>query len=238
MTRELVVAFGGQHPAKIERTVSIPWERYADLFTHTPEESTDKAAAGWSIPARFEPAYRDGKNLVERHALAFDYDNITRADVAVIERAFADLEYVVYTTASHTAAKPRLRVIIPTNRAMSPAEFGAVSRKVAARAGIELASRESHVPGQMMYLPTRKPGGPFKARRHPGQWIDVDAVLAEYVNWEDRNEWPRRADGDSTHIAATATPPAEKPGIVGDFCRAFDIPAAIEKFDLPYERVR
>jgi hypothetical protein len=235
MSRELTVAFGGKHMAQIERTVTIPWDRYADLFTKTPDEATDKAAAGWSIPARFEPAYRDSKNLVERHALTLDYDNITRADVATIEKAFADIEYVVYTTASHTAAKPRLRVIIPTNRPMSPDEFGAVSRKVAARAGIELASRESHVPGQMMFLATRKPGGPFKARRHVGEWLDVDSVLAEYRNWEDRNEWPRRADGDSTHTAATAIPPAEKPGIVGDFCRAFDIYAAIEKFNLPYE---
>ena len=65
MTRDLTVAFGGTHPAKIERTVTIPWDRYVDLFIKTPEESTDKAAAGWSIPARFDPAYRDGKNLID-----------------------------------------------------------------------------------------------------------------------------------------------------------------------------
>ena len=239
MTREIVVSFGKPgNLAAITSTERLTWPGYVALLTAKPPETDDKASVGWSVPAEFEPVYRDGKNLKWRHALTFDYDAITRADVPVIEKAFASLEYVMYTTASHTADKPRLRVVLPTNRPMSPDEFGAVSRKVAARAGIELASRESHVPAQMMFLPSVKPSGKFKAKHHPGQWLDVDDVLAEYANWEDRETWPRRADGDSTHTAATATPPTEKVGIVGDFCRAFDIPAAIERFNLPYKRER
>jgi hypothetical protein len=238
LTHQLTISFGGEHQARITETRQMTWPRYCALFLPQAPEAIDKASKGWSIPASFNPSYRDSTNLVARYALTFDYDNIKRSDVSVIEKAFADLEYLIYTTASHTPAAPRLRVLLPTDRPMRPDEFCAVSRKVAARAGIELASRESHVPAQMMYLPTRKPGGPFKAKRHAGQWLDVDGVLAEYANWEDRNEWPRRADGDSTHTATTGTPPAEKPGIVGDFCRAFDIYAAIERFELPYERVR
>lgn len=233
---DLVVSFGAaSNLAQITNVKEMSWAEYAALLTAAPPESDDKASRGWSIPARFEPAYRDSKNLVSRYALTLDYDVIQRRDVKTIEAAFAGLEYAIYTTASHAPDKPRLRVVIPTNRPMTVDEFGAVSRKVAARAGIELASRESHVPGQMAFLPVRKPGGPFKGKVVSGAWLDVDDVLAEYANWEDRTTWPHRKDGDSTHTGATAVAPTDKPGIVGDFCRAFDVPAAIERFDLPYE---
>lgn len=237
MTPQLTISFGGEHQARITETRQMTWPRYCALFLPQAPEAIDKASKGWSIPASFNPSYRDSTNLVARYALTFDYDNIKRPDVSVIEKAFAGLEYLIYTTASHTPAAPRLRVLLPTDRPMRPDEFCAVSRKVAARAGIELASRESHVPAQMMYLPTRKPGGPFKASHHQGQWVSVDAVLAEYTDWADRTAWPHHAKGDSTHSAEEAMPPTDKPGIVGNFCRAFDVVAAIEKFELPYKRV-
>lgn len=234
---QLTVSFGGEHPARITQVKQLSWEEYAAIFLEQPPESTNKASQGWSIPAAFNPAYRDSTNLVVRYALTFDYDNIKRADVAAIQKAFADLEYLIYTTASHTAAAPRLRVLIPTDVPMGSDVFCAVSRKVASRAGIELASRESHVPAQMMYLPTRKPGGKYKASMNGGKRVSVDKVLAEYDDWTDRSSWPHHAKGDSTHQGIDAMPPTDKPGIVGNFCRAFDVVAAIEKFELPYRRV-
>ncbi|MFX5710027.1 hypothetical protein ABTE34_21290, partial [Acinetobacter baumannii] len=64
---------------------------------------------------------------------------------------------------------------------------------------------------------------------------DVDFVLAQYLDWRDRSQWPHRADGDSTYHSATAEKPTDKPGIVGAFCRTFDVIDAIERFDLPYK---
>lgn len=206
------------------------------MLTTTPVETEDKASVGWYCPCEFSPVYRHGDNLVARHALTLDYDTITPADVKTIQGAFAEFAYAIYTTWSHTAERPRIRVVLPLSRPCSADEFCAVSRRVAAHAGIELASRESHVPAQCMFLPARKPDGYFKGAVHAGVWVDVDGVLASYADWTDRTSWPHRVDGDSTHHGATTQPPDEKTGVVGDFCRAFDVPAAIEKFQLPYER--
>lgn len=215
----------------------MDWETITELLSLAPPATTDKASAGWFACGVFDPLYRDSANLVARTALAFDYDRITANDIVSIKRAFKEYEYLIYTTASHTEAAPRLRVILPLARPVSPDEFCAVSRKVAAKAGIELAARESHVPAQMMFMPTRKPNGTFFYKLHKGVWVNPDEILNEYKDWTDRKEWPHRQDADGTyHPGELPQDPREKPGIIGAFCRAFSIPEAIEKFGLPYTK--
>jgi hypothetical protein len=235
MERKLTISFGGGNLAAITDVKSLTWAEFAAMLTATPPETDDKASVGWYSCASFSPVYRDGENLMHRECLTLDYDVITPSDVTVIQKAFEFYEYAIYTTWSHSAEKPRVRVILPLSRPATAEEFCAVSRMVASFAGIELASRESHVPAQCMFMPSRKPGALFRGRVHGGRWVDIDSLLYEqYKDWTDRSEWPHRAEGDSTHHGALAELPDEKAGIVGDFCRAFDIPAAIEKFQLPY----
>lgn len=236
--RALTISFGGGNLAAITDVKSLTWTEFAAMLAATPPETEDKASVGWYACASFNPVYRDGKNLVARECLTLDYDAITPSDVKVILEAYTQYAYCVYTTWSHAADKPRIRVVLPLSRPVDADQFCAISRKVASWAGIELASRESHVPAQMMFLPSRKPGADFRGRVHDGWFISVDDVLNSYNDWEDRSEWPHRATGDTTHSTEVVTAPEDKEGIVGDFCRAFDVYAAIEKFGLPYVRVR
>lgn len=233
--RLLTVCFGtAANLAEITDTQQLSWSEFAAKLTAVPVETEDKASAGWYCAAEFDNGWRDNKTLVARHALTLDYDHIERSDIGVIQKAFQQYGYAIYTTWSHTAERPRIRVVLPLGRGVSAAEFCAVSRAIAAEAGIELASRESHVPAQCMFLPARKPDAEFKCSVHDGEFIDVDAVLGRYADWQDKSSWPHRADGDSVHHAATAEKPTDKAGIVGEFCRAFDVPAAIARFELPY----
>jgi len=104
--------------------------------------------------------------------------------------------------------------------------------------GIELTSGETHVTAQMMFLPCVRPGEKMQHRGISGPWIDVDKVLDSYENWHDKTQWPHRKDGDNTQHKEKADDPRTKAGIVGQFCRAFDVPTAIERFELPYTKVR
>ncbi|MCI0349917.1 MAG: hypothetical protein L0Z53_10870, partial [Acidobacteriales bacterium] len=108
--RKIHVSFGGAHLARVIEQVDFEW---SDLVTRllSPVRTLDKASAGWFCPVRFEPAYRDGANLVERHALTFDYDHVTRDDLRAVQKAYENWEYVIYTTWSHTAEKPRARIV-------------------------------------------------------------------------------------------------------------------------------
>lgn len=244
--RKLIVSFGNGLPLPGNEQLAIitavsedTWDAFGKLLTTTPPESEDKSSRGWFCPAEFSQRRRHGNNFVARHALTFDYDVIAPADLKVIQSALNDYAYAIYTTWSHTAEKPRIRVVMPLSRSVDFIEFGAVSRKIAAAAGIELAARESHVHAQCTFQPTRKPGAKFFGRVNTGKWINVDEVLASYADWTDKTSWPSRAVGDTQHNTDEEWISAlDKPGIIGLFNRTFSISQAIERFELPFAKVR
>jgi hypothetical protein len=237
-TPKLTVSFGhSSNLSEIQRVEQLAWEDFARSLTKTPPETEDKSSVGWYAAAEFEASHRHGKTFVARYALTLDYDHISRTDVAAIRETYKGLAYALYTTWSHRPEKPRVRVVLPLSRPAGADEFQAVSRRIAARFDIEKAAGESHVVAQMMFLPSVKPGEgkTFRAEINDGAHVDVDAVLEEYDDWTDKSTWPHRLEGDGVYNTDDLpVPPNEKPGIVGDFCRAFDIPTAIERFELPY----
>ena len=237
--RTLLVSFGGAHPANITKTRSLTWTQLCAWLVKEPPELPDKAARGWYCGAEFDPAYRHSDNFVSRHLLTWDFDIVGPEVWASVGTFLQGRAYAMYTTYSHTPERPRFRVVLPLSRPTGFDEFQAVSRKLAEEIGIEWVARESHVPAQFMYAPARPVGGTHEQDYAvSGAWVDVDAVLGQYADWTDRTTWPHRQDGDSLHDQETTTRPLDKPGIVGDFCRAFPISKAIEQFGLPYERVR
>ena len=161
--RNLCVSFGGDNPAVILRTERLSWDDFSRWLTTEPKEYQDKAQAGWYIPVEFDPVYRDSQNFVARHAITLDFDKPVIDTWGNVIAAFADFDFAMYTTFSHTYTQPRFRVVIPLSRPTGYDEFQAVARKVAERVGIENVARESFVPSQMMYSPTRKFGAPFES---------------------------------------------------------------------------
>lgn len=237
--RSLCVSFGTANPATITAVRHLTWAEFAAWLTETPPEVKDKAERGWYIPAEFDPVYRDSQNLVARHAITFDFDHVTIDTWGDVLNSWSDTAFAIYTTFSHRPDRPRFRVVMPLSRPAGFDEFQAASRKVATDVGVELIARESFVPAQMMFAPTRPLGGQFVSHLNGGAWLDVDAVLAEYEDWTDTSSWPHRRDGDAVHAAAAEkVDPRDKPGIIGEFNRAFTISQAIERFELPYRRVK
>lgn len=234
--RLLTVSFGTTSPSVIVAVKQLQWSDFAKWLTATPPEHTDKAAAGWYCPVEFSPAYRDSDNFVARHALTFDFDHVGMDTWQRVKETWDNLAFAMYTTWSHTETKPRFRVVMPLSRPATYDEFQAVARMVATDIDIELFARESFTPSQMMFAPSRKPGGQWRSHVNTGEWLDVDSVLAEYKDWTDHTTWPHRRDGDGVHKAEQQTPPTEKQGVVGQFCRAFRVADAITRFLLPYKQ--
>jgi hypothetical protein len=90
----------------------------------------------------------------------------------------------------------------------------------------------------MMFLPTVRPGETLQSIQNPGKILDVDEVLAEYLDWTEMRLWPRRDSADTFSGVGVGVDPRTKSGIVGAFCRAYTVEEAIVKFNLPYEKVR
>lgn|GEM_PF-2711256 len=232
---KLRASIGKLHPAEVTKEWEGTFAEFVKAIITKVPIVEDKASAGWVCGVHFKPAYRHSENFVARHFLSLDYDQITPDDHDRIIGAVKGTAFLAYTTWSHTPASPRLRLWIPLSRPATSEEFQAVSRRVAARAGIELAARESHTPCQFMYRPTASTNAPFQSWQDTtSPYLDVDKVLGEYSDWKDKSQWPRRADHDELYNTDDVGSPLDKPGFVGDFCRTFRITEAIARFDLPY----
>lgn len=95
------------------------------------------------------------------------------------------LEGWVYTTASHTKASPRYRVVLPLKKPIAPSELQAATVQAAAVLGVEqCCAPESWVASQPMYLPAkvgkatplslRTSGKPFAASSKPTKDAPAD----------------------------------------------------------------
>lgn len=237
--RQLCISTGSHDLALIQNVRWIDWPSFAKWLTAEPPEVSEKSQRGWYIPAEFDAPKRHSDTFLYRHAITYDFDHVAIDTWGDVVTAWSETAFAIYTTFSHRADNPRFRVVMPLSRPAGYDEFQAVARKVAADVGIELIARESFVPAQMMFAPTRTLGGQFLGRVNEGAWLDVDSVLAEYADWTDVSTWPHRRDGDAVHMAsAEKVDPRDKLGIIGEFNRAFTISHAIEEFKLPYRRVR
>lgn len=147
-----------------------------------------------------------------------------------------DLSYgcaaAVYSTHKHTPEKPRLRFIAPLSRPVTAEEYEAIGRRVAYDLGIDQFDDTSYQPMRLMFYASTAADGEFFKDYRDGPWLDPDAVLSQYPDWRDTSYWPtssRMADVRKREAKKQGNP-LEKPGIVGAFCRCYDIDAAIEKF--------
>ena len=238
----LVASIGKYDPedkrsfAEITKTWRGEWPAFVDALIKNVPVTRDKANNGWVCGAEFKPEYRHGSNFVARHFVSLDYDHIKPEHTrTILDGICTGHAFLAYTTWSHVPDQPRIRVWIPLTRAVGAEEYQAIARKLADRAGINLAARESFTPAQFMFRPCRQKDTEFQVWQDvAAPPLDADTILGEYSDWKNRSLWPRRADEEALGVAGEAGSPLEKPGIVGDFCRAFTITAAIERFGLPY----
>jgi predicted P-loop ATPase len=144
--------------------------------------------------------------------------------------------FAVYSTRKHSPGAPRLRVVIPFSRPVSAAEYQAVMRKYAASADVlKYCDPTTFEAQRLMYWPSRCSDGEFIFRQSAddAKWLNVDGILSHYVSkGEDIAEWPRAPKETKaiTRDIKSQTDPETKAGIVGAFCRVYNVPAAIDTF--------
>lgn len=138
----------------------------------------------------------------------------------------------VYSTHGHTPSAPRLRIIIPLARDVSPDEYNAVARYFAAGLGIDQFDECSYRPHQLMYWPSTPSNGEYVFEVLAGAWLDPDAMLAANPNWRDCTLLPTssRESAAKPYVGGRQQDPTAKTGVVGAFCRAYSIESAIEVY--------
>lgn len=183
---------------------------------------------------------RRAKGEVEsRSLITLDLDEVTvplEEALAQIERALPYF-YIVHPTHSHTPNAPRLRIILPLARPVSPEEYTAIARGLEADIGIEWFDPSTDQPERLMFWPSAPRDMDYDAAFvvHEGPLVVGAEVLARYDDWRDARQWPHAEKGPALPPAdegdaAPLQDPREKPGLVGAFCRAYSVPEAIVAF--------
>lgn len=186
---------------------------------------------GGFVLGRLKGGRRKKDCVISRSGLTLDMDYATPDIVEQLEM-LVPFYCLIYSTHKSTPEKPRLRLIIPLSREVTPDEYMAVSRKVAEDIGIELFDDTTYEPSRLMYWPSTSSDGVFLFREIEGVVLDPDTILARYTDWRNSAEWPvsKRQEKVVRREVTRQADPLTKSGLVGAFCRTYTVREAIEQF--------
>lgn len=252
------ISTGASRKALIWENKTITWEEFVKRLTTTTRtketvaeyrampksEQDDIKDIGGFVGGTLKQGRRKNGYVESRSVVTLDLDNCEPGDIDLIE-SFSTSAMVIYSTHKHTAKKPRVRLCIPLTREVTPEEYEAVARKLAANTGIDMDCFDDTTfePTRLMYWPSTSSDGEFIGKELAGRWTDPDRILQEYADWHDLSQWPisSRIQTKTARSADKAGDPLTKPGIVGAFCQAYTIEAAIETFlsdvYVPYDKI-
>lgn len=192
---------------------------------------------GWWNGSHYKGVNRDAQQIEDLDVLALDVDNCNPSSIDHIKASLLlhGYTYFMGSTRKHTSSAPRLRLAFPLTRAVSVDESDAIRRKLAELVGMPLFDTVSFRANQVMFWPTVCSDGEIYLWNAPAEgWLDPDDFLAAHYNdWHDRDEWPlhpKESRGAVNEKTGKRSNPEEREDIIGEWCRCFDVPAAMDRF--------
>jgi len=234
--RDLCIAYGNNRQAKtwVNKTI-----RFDDLkerlkvTIRTPESAEEYAKMGKAqrdaakdhggfVAGILKGGRRKIDTVEVRSMLALDGDRINTDFLDTYEE-ICPYTSALYTTHSSTAENPRVRLVFPLTRDVTPEEFVAVSRYVAQMLGIDFFDECSYQPNQLMYWPSTPQNGVFVYKETNGGWINPDEILSAHPEWTDPTRLPTssRESKANTTAQQKVQDPLAKDGVVGLFNRVY-----------------
>lgn len=239
----LDIALGNSRKTKSWKNRPIKWSELLDRLAK--ETRTPETVAEYKAMSRNQQSeIKDVGGFVGGYCNNGSRSDIRHRSLLCLDADFADAELwpdwqllygnaaAVYSTHKHTPEKPRLRLVIPLARNVTPDEYQAIGRRVAGTLGIDKFDDTSYQPQRMMYWPSTSQDGEYVFQYTDGAFLDPDKVLATYHNWADVSSWPMssRVAEVVKKTAAKQKDPLTKSGLVGAFCRAYTIQDAIAEY--------
>lgn len=246
--KELIISVGRSRKETDWKQQCIMWSAFISKLSQ-PVESTETLAeykamhkaqqdelkdVGGYVGGVLEGSRRRGGSVKSRCLVTLDMDNIPPGGTEDILRRVGGLgcAYAVSSTRKHESAAPRLRVIIPTDRNLTADEYEPAARKLAQIIGIDFCDSTTFQTERFMFWPSRCRGAEYVFVYSDAGFIQADWLLNQYQDWHNAQEWPQ-ALGEVQRFNRNhkrQQNPREKDGLIGAFCRIYDVPGAMEAF--------
>lgn len=178
---------------------------------------------------RRKAVYVEGRDLI-----TLDLDNIPAGQTEDILKRVGGLgcAAAVYSTRKHTGYAPRLRIIVPLDRATTADEYEPAARKLASLIGIEFCDPTTFEASRLMYWPSCSADSQYIFEVYDNPFCSINGLLAAYGDWQDVSQWPQvpGTDAIERRRLAKQEDPTTKRGIIGAFCRTYSITQAMDRF--------
>lgn len=208
-------------------------ETYAEYLKMSHTEQGIRKDVGGFVGGTLTGGRRKAEAVDKRYLLAFDVDKATPEFIEDFDM-LCDFSAMIYSTHKHSPEAPRLRIIIPLSRSVTPDEYEALERKLAEDLGwMPYLDASTFQPSRLMYWGSCSRDAEYIFRYWDFPWLDPDDILEEYPDWTDASYWPVHPDEyrvDRSRKGQKQADPTQKKGLVGVFCRTYDVPTAIAKF--------
>lgn len=206
-------------------------ETYAEYMKLSKAEQDNIKDVGGFIGGTLKGGRRKADSVQTRQIITLDADF---APQGLAEELFLYIDgaYAVYSTHKHCPEKPRLRILIPLDREVTPDEYEAIGRKLAETIGIDYFDDTTYQASRLMYWGSVAADGQYVFEYDDSPWINADSVLAQYPDWTDTGYWPEssRVAENRKRTAKKQGDPCEKKGLIGAFCRTYSMEEAIREF--------
>lgn len=245
--RQIIIATAGSRKAVNWQNQTLYWSELVERlrtpvrgietlqeYLKMPKSQQDDLKDVGGFTGQLSGNRRKANSVVGRDLITLDLDNIPAGGTADILKRLEGLgcAYAVYSTRKHEENKPRLRVVVPLSRTASVDEYEPLARKLASIIGISFADPTTFEASRLMYFGSCCSDSTYVFHHGDKPFLDTDGLLATYGDWRNIQEWPEVPGASHAHIklAAKQGNPLEKSGIIGAFCKQYNIHTAIETF--------
>ena len=245
--RMLTISVGGGRKALVWAATETTWPALCDRL-RAPVRGTESHAAymrmtkaqqdslkdiGGFVGGTLRGGRRKMRAVTGRDLVTLDLDAIRDGGTGDVLAAVSALGCAscVYSTRKHEPARPRLRVVIPLDRTVTAEEYEPIARRIAEWLGIENCDPTTFQSYRLMYWPSASADSEFIYDVNDGPFCAADDILKSYTNWRHVAEWPQ-VPGQAAKLRDTAAKqedPTEKKGLIGAFCRCYDIRRAMDE---------
>lgn len=208
-------------------------ETLAEYLQMPKNQQDDLKDVGGFVAGTLNGPRRKASAVTGRDLLTLDLDNIPAGGTDDVLRRVEGLGcgYCIYSTRKHMPSAPRLRVLLPLDRSCSADEYEPCARRMADLIGMTLADPSTFEASRLMYWPSSCADAETVYYTADKPMLSVDGLLATYTDWRDYASWPAVPGAVApARLAAKQGDPTAKNGVVGAFCRVYDIEAAMETF--------